>query len=302
MNLDSVNLNLLVPLDVLLRTRNVTHAGRELHLSQSATSDVLARLRKTLRDPLLVRHGRNLVLTPYAEAVQEQLRDALRLIDQLITQRPDFDPNADERSFTVIASDYVATVLLRPLLRGLATAAPKVSMTLQPLRDTFEQRIRRDEVDLLLVSDGVRQNDLDDMPREPLFEDRFVLCGWRGNTDLPDTVTAQRFQELPYVQYGTGVQGGLADQGLEQLHVRPRVELRTESQLLVPFLLRGSDLVSFIPERLARMAQQPAELTMIESPFPLPAIHQSMVWHSRRTLDPAHRWLRERLLAVARGV
>lgn len=302
LNLESVNLNLLVPLDVLLRTRNVTQAGRELHLSQSATSDLLARLRKTLRDPLLVRHGRDLVLTPYAESLQGHLREVLQLIDQLITQRPSFDPQSDERTFTIVASDYVATVVLRPLMTGLATDAPAVSLNLQPLRDGFDRRIRRDEVDLLLVSDGVCRHSLDGMPRESVFEDRFVLCGWEGNTALEEHLTARRFKDLPYVQYGTGGQGSLADQGLEHLRVQPRVELRTESQLLVPFLLRGSDLVALIPERLARMAQRPAELKVTEPPFDLPAIRQSVAWHPRRTLDPAHRWLRDRLRSVAERV
>jgi DNA-binding transcriptional LysR family regulator len=299
MNLENVNLNLLVPLDVLLRTRNVTRAGEELHLSQSATSDVLARLRKTLRDPLLVRHGRELVLTPYAEAVQEQLHDALRLVDQLITQRPDFDPTVDERRFTVVASDYAATVVLGQLLAELAAGAPAVTVDLQPLRDAFEQRIRRDEVDLLLVSDGVCQGRLDEMPQECLFEDRFMLCAWRDNAAVQPDLSIGEFEALPYVQYGMGHEAGLADRSLEWLNIRPKVELRTESQLLVPFVLTKSPLVALVPKRLARMMQTQAELKIIEPPFDLPTIRQSAIWHPRRNLDPAHRWLRDRLRTAA---
>lgn len=302
MNLENVNLNLLVPLDVLLRTRNVTRAGQELSLSQSATSDVLARLRKTFRDPLLVRQGRELVLTPYAEAVQEQLHDALRLIDQLITQRPDFDPAVDERRFTIVASDYVATVVLGRLLAELATLAPAVTVDLDPLREGFEQRIRRDEVDVLLVSEGVSQGRLDEMPQECLFEDRFMLCAWRDNMAVRPSMAVSEFETLPYVQYGMGREAGLADRSLEWLNIRPRIELRTESQLLVPFLLTKTILVAFVPNRLAQMMQAPAELKIIEPPFDLPPIRQSAIWHPRRSLDPAHRWLRDRLrLAVAPG-
>jgi DNA-binding transcriptional LysR family regulator len=298
-NLENVNLNLLVPLDVLLRTRNVTRAGQELHLSQSATSDILARLRKTLRDPLLVRHGRELVLTPYAEALQEQLHDALSLIGQLITQRPDFDPTVDERRFTIVASDYVATVVLGRLLAELATHSPAVTVDLQPLRDGFEQRIRRDEVDVLLVSDGVSRGLLDQMPQERVFEDRFMLCAWRDNTAVQPNMSISEFEALPYVQYGMGREAGLADRSLEWLSIRPKVELRTESQLLVPLLLTKTPLVAFVPKRLAQMMQTPAELKIIEPPFDLPPIRQSAIWHPRRNLDPAHRWLRDRLRLAA---
>ena len=294
MHLENVNLNLLVPLDVLLRTRNVTHAGRELSLSQSATSEVLAKLRRTLRDPLLVRRGRSLVLTPYAEAVQDQLSEALRLIDQLMTERPEFDAKVDRREFTVVASDYVATIL-RPVVTGLTDVAPHITITFQPLRDDFDDRIRRDDADLVLVSEGVRRDRLDSMPREEIFTDRFMLCGWRDNPVLAEPVTRQRFCELPYVQYRTGRRPSLADQALEELQIRPNVQVRTESPLLVPFLLQSSPLIALVPQRLAELLQETAALTILEPPVRLPQIEQSAVWHPRRTLDPAHAWLRNRI-------
>ena len=92
MKLQHLNLNLLVPLDVLLRTRNVTRAAAEVHMSQSAMSAVLARLRTSLDDPLLVRHGRELVLSPYAQSLHEPLTELLLRAEQLLTNRPSFDP------------------------------------------------------------------------------------------------------------------------------------------------------------------------------------------------------------------
>lgn len=298
MNLESVNLNLLVPLDVLLRTRNVTQAGRELRLSQSATSEVLSKLRRTLRDPLLVRSGRSLVLTPYAEALQEQLREALRLIDQLMTERPHFDPSA-RREFTIVASDYV-TLVVQPSLADLADVAPGISISWQPLADDFSERIRRDNAEFISVSTGVRKDRLDPaLPSAPLFHDRFVLCGWSGNAALREPLTADKFSELPYVQYRTGRRPSLADQTLEELHVRTRVQVQIQSPNLAPFLLPGGPLVTLVPLRLARVAAAAVDIVFVDPPFPLPAIEQLMVWHPRRTLDPAHTWLRERLSAMA---
>jgi DNA-binding transcriptional LysR family regulator len=152
----------------------------------------------------------------------------LRLVDQLITQRPDFDPTVDERRFTV-ASDYAATVVLGQLLASLAAGAPAVTVDLQPPRDAFEQRIRRDEVDLLLVSDGVCQGRLDEMPQECLFEDRFMLCAWRDNAAVQPDLSIGEFEALPYVQYGMGHEARLADRSLEWLNIRRKVELRTEA-------------------------------------------------------------------------
>ena len=54
MDLRGFDLNLLVALDALLRERSVTNAGRRVHLSQSAMSGALARLRHAFNDELLV--------------------------------------------------------------------------------------------------------------------------------------------------------------------------------------------------------------------------------------------------------
>jgi DNA-binding transcriptional LysR family regulator len=154
------------------------------------------------------------------------------------------------------------------------------------LRDAFEQQIRRNEVDLLLVSDGVCRGRLDEMPQECLFEDRFMLCAWRDNAAVQPDLSITEFEALPYVQYGMGRETGFADRSLEWLNIRPKVELRTESQLLVPFVLTESPLVALVPKRLAQMTQVQAELKIIKPPFNLPPIRQSAVWHLRRNPRP----------------
>ena len=73
MSLSGVDLNLLVALDALLTERNVTRAAERMSLGQSAMSAALARLRKQLGDPLLVREGRTYRLTSLAESLVEAM-------------------------------------------------------------------------------------------------------------------------------------------------------------------------------------------------------------------------------------
>src|SRR5919198_2534586 len=119
MNLKSADLNLLVALDALLTERNVTRAAERLSLGQPATSAALRRLRRLFDDQLLVRRGRVMELTPLARTLVTPVREILQGIDGLLSIRPEFDPECDERSFSVMASDYVALILLRPLLARL---------------------------------------------------------------------------------------------------------------------------------------------------------------------------------------
>src|SRR6187402_3676765 len=90
--LSAIDLNLLVVLRALLGERHVTRAARQLGLSQSATSHALARLRELYGDPLLVRSGRSLELTPRAAAILPQLARGLSELEGSLRGAPEFEP------------------------------------------------------------------------------------------------------------------------------------------------------------------------------------------------------------------
>src|SRR5687768_13733519 len=112
--LASLDLNLLVALDVLLTEQNVTMAAARLHVSQPAASHALARARQLFGDPLLVRRGNRLVRTPFAELLSEPLRAALTALDGVLAQRLSFDPATDTRTFRVALTDYIGHLYLGP--------------------------------------------------------------------------------------------------------------------------------------------------------------------------------------------
>lgn len=85
--LTQVDLNLLVALDALLTERSVTRAAERLSLSQPAVSGTLARLRSLFEDELLVRDGRAMRPTPFAESLEAPLREALARVEETLTLR-----------------------------------------------------------------------------------------------------------------------------------------------------------------------------------------------------------------------
>ena len=90
-SMSTPDLNLLVTLDVLLSEGNVTRAAKRLHLSPSAMSRALARLRETTGDQLLVRAGRGLVPTPRAVELRAQVSQLVQ--DTLSVLRPAAAPD-----------------------------------------------------------------------------------------------------------------------------------------------------------------------------------------------------------------
>jgi DNA-binding transcriptional LysR family regulator len=280
-------------LEALLTERNVTRAAERMSLGQPAMSAALARLRKQLADPLLIREGRTYRLSALAESLIEPVRELVEAADELLGARKPFDPARLRRTFTVMTSDYVTLVLLKPLLGTLARQAPGVQLNVVPFDEDFESRLRRSGVDLLICPMQFTEV-LGGLPYTVLFEDRYVLAGDRDNPLFAGEITAESFRDLRYV--GNPV---LLAAQLEALGVARTSELNVYAHVIVPFILSGTPLVSFVQERLARAVREVAHLAIRPSPVPLETLREALFWtHSSKT-DPAHEWLRARLIQQA---
>jgi DNA-binding transcriptional LysR family regulator len=299
--LNQVDLNLLVALDALLTERNVTKAAEKLYIGQPAMSASLARLRRVFDDPLLARNGRSLTLTPLAQSLVQPLRDVLAGIEDVLTLRPEFDPAHDSRLFTVVGSDYVTLVLLRRLLEVLDAEAPKVTVRIEPLAPGFQTRLEQGQTELLLLPREVDQT-LDRFPHRSLFEDRWVAVVWEGHPDVSEPLTREHFLQVPHLAYNPNPLPSLAESALRDLGIERNIEVTTETFVLGPMLVRGTRLMAVVHERIARELAPVAHCRILELPFALRPVTESMYWHPRYDDDPAHRWLRERIAALAATV
>lgn len=295
-----VDLNLLVPLDALLESRHVTHAAEAVGIGQSAMSAVLARLRRIFDDPLLVRNGRVHELTPMGQSLVEPVRVALISLEQLLATKPHFDPRSDERTFTVVASDYVTLVLLRPLLEHLYDEAPKVAVKVIPVSGATEAELEHSQVDLVIMPRELESTGLRRFPSRALFDDRYVAAVWKHHREVGDSIDREQLQRLRYVRYYAPSGGGaFVDTQLENLGITTEVALSTQSFTLVPWLLPGTSLFAFVHERLLRATSVRTELRVVDCHIPLRPIVETMYWHPVFHNDPAHSWLRESVAKLA---
>jgi DNA-binding transcriptional LysR family regulator len=299
-DLNRVDLNLLVAFDALMAERSVTAAAARLSVGQSAMSSTLARLRKLLNDPILVREGRAMVATPVAEALVEPVQQALTDIQAVLSGRRGFDPAVDRRTFTVVASGYVAVVVLHPLLVHLATEAPNVQLRIQPVRDGVEDLLARHKVDLVIVPREVFA-DQHEFLREVLYDDEWVVVVDRVHPDIGDTITLEQFSQLPYMASSPDLHRSLVDEQLDALGVPRRFEVNSGFEV-APFLLRDTRLITLLPRLFACRVERAADLRLLEPPIPLKPLNESLFWTRRLDDDPGHRWLRRRLHALTHDI
>jgi DNA-binding transcriptional LysR family regulator len=206
----------------------------------------------------------------------------------------------DERTFTIVASDYVTLVFLRPLLAHLAVEAPNVRIHIRPVEGNDIERLRRGESDLLIVPREVA-GEVGKLGMSPLFTDRFVLAVGADNPNVGETITLEDFSRQPYLSSTTGSLRSLAEEQLTMMGVDQQLEVSTRTFLLAPFLLPGAHLLTMIHERLGRLMRDELGLAvrLLEPPVPLHPITEVMLWTSRHTNDAGLEWLRQQMHALA---
>lgn len=297
------DLNLIPALAALLDERHVTRAAEALGIGQPAMSAALGRLRKLFGDPLLVRNGRVLELTPMGQALVEPVHDILTGLDHLLRIKPTFDPKVDSRSFTIAASDYVTLVLLRPLLEQLHDEAPGVTVKVVPVSSSTSIAVERAQIDLAIIPDQYMTSRAPYIQRRELFTERYVPVVWKDNREVGETLDCEAMQRLPYVcNYDQTVGPAIVDRALAVRGIEPRMALATVSITLVPILIPGTQFFAFVQQRLLRQSHVRQELRTPRAPFAIDPIVQNMYWHPVAQRDPAHHWLRERIIALAANI
>ena len=293
MNLASVDLNLLVSLDAILAERHLTKAGERLGLSQPTMSHTLGRLRHLFDDELLLRIGREYELTPLAQELREPLRDILKNIELTIARRPAFDPETDERVFTIGASDYATYLVFQPALKRLQDEAPGVRIQLLPLHEANKEAIESGDIDAAIWPKSVGPN----LPYESLFTDQWVAVAWSGNEELHRTLSLEQCLALPHVAYSSGGLSrlGILEASLRSTHPEVEVVMSIESFFLLPFMLTETRYIALVHERLARRLANLGDIKILQLDFKTDKVEEALYWHPRLTVDPAHRWLREML-------
>ncbi|MBA2946846.1 LysR family transcriptional regulator [Streptomyces himalayensis] len=286
-------------LRALLRERNVTRAGETIGLTQSATSNALARLRRRFGDELLVRVGRRYELTPLAQGLLDRADQAFDALERVFEDP--FDPATSTREFALALSDYSLTVLSGALVPILRAEAPGIRLNLEQLSlrgaGDFEELLRHSD-GVVLPPDYIRGH-----PRMRLFQDRWI-CLVGTEAPVGDTVTTDDLAHLPWVSpFGPSLRSSAPPvRQLRALGIEPRIEVSVDSFHSAPHLVAGTDRIAFIPGMLARYLDDFPGLRVLSSPLARNEHLLSLYWDASETNDPGHRWFRGVLQRAAAQV
>jgi DNA-binding transcriptional LysR family regulator len=303
-NLAGIDLNLLVALGALLRERHVTRAARSIGLSQPAMSHALARLRELFDDPLLVRTPRGMQPTARAEEVAPLLGRALEDLARVVATPEKFDPARSKRCFTIVADDYSELVLLPELLARMWRLAPNVDVRVRPQHARWLDDLLEGRADLAVVP-ALRPPSGGIVLQKILHED-YVCVVRADHPRVKKKISLADYLELPHALIAPrGESGSVVDTALGRLGRRSRrVAVEIPHFLVAPHVVRATDVVLMLAERVARVMADPFGLRVLAPPteLALSGFDVFLAWHERQRSDEAHAWMRRLLAEVAKAV
>jgi DNA-binding transcriptional LysR family regulator len=283
------DLNLLVTLDVLLREGSVARAARRLHLSPSAMSRALARLRRTTGDPLLVRAGRGLVPTRRALELRGQVGQLVQDVEAALRPVAPLALATLVRTFTLRTSEGFVENFGPRLIARAGREAPGVRLRFVPKTDRDSGPLRDGSVDL--DTGVIGETTGPEVRAQALFRDRFVGVVRKGHALSRGRVTPARYAAARHILVSRrGLDKGPIDDALQAVGLRRDVVAIVGGFATALSLARDSDLVASVPER--HTGKLRAGMHSFTLPVAPREITVSLLWHPRMDADPAHRWLR----------
>ncbi|WP_025127324.1 LysR family transcriptional regulator [Pseudomonas sp. PH1b] len=293
--LSRLDLNLFRVFEVVYQERNLTRAASVLHLSQSAISHALARLRTQLDDPLFVREGYGVAPTPLAKQLAPGIQDALSGLRRSLNPTQAFDPQRDRRRFTLNMPEQLEPVILPLILGHLSRVAPHLEVRSTSVHwADLKLEMIAGRIDLAIELSRLTDPQLQ---QQLLLQDSFCVMagpGFRGE------LTVERYLAAEHVAVTSRRRGiCVEDLALGHLGVVRRIRQHCQHFLTAAQLVAQGDWLLTLTRNNARLINAGLGNRILDMPLTLPQVCLNLYWSKQVQNESANRWLRGQLLELA---
>jgi DNA-binding transcriptional LysR family regulator len=317
MAIGQIDLNLIKVFNAVFEDRNLLRAGKRLHLSPSAVSHALTRLRQVVGDELFVRTSEGMMPTVRALGMADDLRDSLNKITATLGVDA-FNASTSAKQFIVAANDHLTAVIIAGLSRMMVAEAPGVRLVVRPsTRLDLAEQIDVGRIDLAI---GIFQQVPSHFRTVPLMTEGDAILMHKSHPAAGRTLTLQDVASYPLVTVSVGgqeegaVDGFILERGLARqsemfdrnalqealatIGAVPLLHRTTPHSLAIPALI-GTDMLSILPSSLARLLVSDEDFVMVKPPYRVAQSTFRGVWNDRNSHEPAHLWLRQMMMRAA---
>ena len=309
MDLAGADLNLLVLFETVMGERHVRRAAERLHLSPSAVSHGLSRLRRLLGDPLFLRTPRGVVPTDRATALSESIADILVRVRSVVASAEPFDPARSTRRFTLGAPDGAVSVFLPPLLAALQRSSPRIDLSIRQLLprpgEASPNLAWRDALGGLEARAlDIAVLPLGELParfvKRPLYDEEFVIAMRAGHRFAKDRSLRGYCAQRHLVVSASGDPNGFVDTALARRGLVRHVALTAPNFHFALAILSDSDLLAAMPRQFVARYGARHGVVAVDAPLPLRRFRLHIVAPKVALMDAGLAWLVKSLEQAAR--
>jgi LysR family nod box-dependent transcriptional activator len=298
MQLRDFDVNLLITLEAIWTTRNVSNAAKTLNLAQSTVSAALNRLRQALDDELFTWSGSEMVPTPLAEQIMPDVAELLNGVRNVLTKSLG-KIDTVERRLVIATADYIAALFGAPLLEKAAAEAPHLSFDFIDMRPQFLNRAARPDIDLFVIpANALRTSG---MEKTVLYKDTYVCIGAADNDALYEGMGTDEFLALRHIGYSALPRIAFNHEMMlwDELGKDAHLRLTMGNYLIFARIVSASNAVAILPKRLASTLTGEWKLKWITPPLPTPELEIAAIWRPDQAKDIALTWLLETLNTIS---
>lgn len=287
----AMDLNLFKVFDAVYRANSLTEAAKDLHITQPAVSNALARLREHFDDPLFVRRGRSIAPTPLADSIAGDISNSLITLQESLHRGQEFNPSTSKRQFVISMGDPTEFIALPELISQLQLQAPGIRLQSQRLvRDQLSRQLISGEVSMAV---DIPQSLDSSIQQQFLFKDQLCVLMRKDHPLSTQTLTLKHYLNAGHISVSGRSRGTvLEDTTLNRKGLNRDIIFRGQSYYSASHIIARSDLLLALPRHLALRFQQFLPLHIAALPLRMPALEMMMYWHRSATNDTAHEWLR----------
>ncbi|GAB5382042.1 MAG: LysR family transcriptional regulator [Aliiglaciecola sp.] len=293
--IQQLDLNLLKVFESLYQEQNMTRTAEQMHITPSAVSHAIKRLRECLQDPLFVRSKNQMLPTPACQRMAPLIIDNLSRLRQMLQQWGDFDPGTSQHHFRIGIHDALEPAILPKIIRKMSEIAPGTTLaSIKVERNQLGRMLTAGQVDMVfdvampMKSPILHQRMLDDS--FSILVDKSLL---KEKALTQKEYFSKRHISVSHRPTGAAVEDLiLQGQGLSR-----NVAIRCQNYYAARDMLTDVPMLLTLPTALAhRLCDE--HLSVLALPFKMPNIETHLYWHQNTQHDHALLWFRDLIAKI----
>lgn len=258
LNLRNIDLNLLPILNALIEHQSVKGASQQVHLSQSATSSALRRIRDTFNDPILEPNGAKLKLSEKATLIGPRLRENLESTVEILNELIPIDLNSTARKLTISGPEHAVIVIPHFLQNVLNDSINDVTFELTDFHFLSAlEDVKSGKIDFA-IGPFEKMTRPDGVECKKLYEENLVVSLRQDHPAIGDAVDGRMtLASFEYYQHllasnDDAREGSALTELIKQKNIHREVHAKLSSLLMIPSFLKSSDMISLGTERATK--------------------------------------------------